>query len=90
MSTRLLADKGYDANSLRDRLEATETEAVIPSTRSRITPIRHDAQAYRDRSLIERAYCHLKDWWPIATRSDKLATNFASSSALATVIVWWT
>ncbi|MFV0515149.1 MAG: transposase [Jhaorihella sp.] len=30
---RLLADKGYDANSLRRRLAATKTEAVIPSTR---------------------------------------------------------
>lgn len=36
---RLLADKGYDANSLRDRLAARQTEAVIPSTRSRKTPI---------------------------------------------------
>ena len=31
---RLLADKGYDANSLRERMAASKTEAVIPSTRS--------------------------------------------------------
>jgi transposase len=88
--TRLLADKGYDANSLRDRLAATRTEAVIPSTRSRKAPIPHDAEAYRDRNLIERAFCRLKDWRRIATRYDKLAINFASAVAIAAIVIWWT
>ena len=88
--TRLLADKSYDAGSLRSRLAATGTEAVIPSTRSRKTPIPHDAEAYRDRNLIERAFCRLKDWRRIATRYDKLAINFASAVAIAAVIIWWT
>ena len=88
--SRLLADKGYDANSLRDRLAATQTEAVIPSTRSRKTAIPHDAEAYRDRNMIERAFCRLKDWRRIATRYDKLAINFASAVAIAAIILWWT
>ena len=87
---RLLADKGYDANSLRDRLAVTRTEAIIPSTRSRKVPIPYDAQAYRDRNLIERAFCRLKDWRRIATRYDKLAINFASAVAIAAIIIWWT
>ena len=89
-SACLLADKGYDANSLRDRLTAAKTEAVIPSTRSRKTPIPYDAEAYRDRNRIERAFCRLKDWRRIATRYDKLAINFASAVAIAAVIIWWT
>lgn len=88
--TRLLADKGYDANSLRKRLAAIKTEAVIPSTRSRKTPIPHDTEAYRDRNLIERAFCRLKDWRRVATRYDKLAINFASAVAIAAIIIWWT
>ena len=88
--TRLVADKGYDANSLRARLAATDTEAVIPSTRSRKIPIPHDAEAYRDRNLIERAFGRLKDWRRIATRYDKLAVNFASAVAIAAIIIWWT
>ena len=88
--SRLLADKGYDANSLRDRLAQTKTEAVIPSTRSRKAPIPYDAEAYRDRNRIERAFGRLKDWRRIATRYDKLARNFASAVALAAVIIWWT
>ena len=43
--TRLLADRGYDANSLRARLANSKTEAVIPSTRSRKRPIPYDATA---------------------------------------------
>lgn len=88
--TRLLADKGYDANSLRQRLAATRTAAVIPSTRSRRRPIPHDAQAYRNRNRIERAFCRLKDWRRIATRYDKLARNFASAVAIAAIVIWWT
>ena len=88
--SRLLADKGYDANSLRNRLVATQTEAVIPSTRSRKSAIPHDAEAYRDRNMIERAFCKLKDWRRIATRYDKLAINFASAVAIAATILWWT
>lgn len=87
---RLLADKGYDANSLRNRLAKSETEAVIPSTRSRKKPIPHNAMAYRNRNRIERAFCRLKDWRRIATRYDKLAQNFASAVAIAAIIIWWT
>ena len=88
--TRLLADKGYDANSLRERLAASKTKAVIPSTRSRKTPIPYDAVAYIARNLIERAFCRLKDWRRIATRYDKLAVNFESTIAIAAIILWWT
>lgn len=87
---RLLADKGYDANSLRERLAASKTEAVIPSTRSRKAPIPYDAGAYIARNLIEKAFCRLKDWRRIATRYDKLATNFESAIAIAAIILWWT
>ncbi|MGR3247834.1 MAG: IS5 family transposase [Paracoccus sp. (in: a-proteobacteria)] len=87
---RLLADKGYDANSLRKRLADSATEAVIPSTRSRKKPIPHDVAAYRARNRIERAFCRLKDWRRIATRYDKLAANFASAVAIAATIIWWT
>ena len=64
----LIADKGYDANSLRDALGAQGTEAVIPPTASRKTAIPYDAIAYRERHMIERAICSLKDNRLLATR----------------------
>lgn len=87
---RLIADKGCDANHLRAALQRQETEAVIPSTRSRKNAIPYDAKACRDRNRIERAFCSLKDFRRIATRYDKLARNFLSAVAIAAAILWWT
>jgi transposase len=39
-------------------------------------------------NLIERMFCCLKHWRRIATRYDKLATNFAAAVAPAAVIIW--
>ena len=88
-SRRLLADRGYDAGSLRRRLAQAQTEAVIPSTRSRKLSIPYNTEACKARNLIERAFCRLKDWRRIATRYDKLAINFASAVAIAATIIWW-
>jgi putative transposase len=33
-------------------------------------------------------FCCLEHWRRIATRYDKLATNFAAAVALAAVIIW--
>ena len=89
-SGRLLADRGYDANSLRSTLGDQGTEAVIPSTRSRKRAIPYDALAYRDRNMIERAFCSLKDYRRIATRYDKLLRNFLAAVEIAAIILWWT
>ncbi len=86
---RLIADRGYDANHLRRDLKAKRTTPVIPGTRSRKRPIRHDRRRYRDRWRIEAAFCRLKDFRRVATRYDKLASNFASAVALAAVIAFW-
>ena len=63
---------------------------MIPNnpTRKRFHPF--DAQAYKKRNLIERMFCRLKDWRRIATRYEKLATNFAAALAIAALIIWWT
>lgn len=75
--------------SLRRSLAASQTEAVIPSTRSRKRPIPHDSVAYRERNRIERAFCALKDWRRVATRYDKLARNFEAAVAIAASVIWW-
>jgi transposase len=82
---RLLADKGYDANSLRQLLEHAGTEAVIPSTTSRTVPIAYDKRAYRQRNRIERMFGRLKDFRRVATRYDKLAANYLAFVKLASI-----
>jgi transposase len=67
---RLLADKAYDADSLRQWLAHRRIKAVIPSSAARRTPYPLDRKAYRRRNVIERLFCKLKNWRRIATRYD--------------------
>ena len=87
--TGLIADRGYDANSLRRLLAERGVEAIIPSTRSRKSAIPYDVLAYRQRNLIERMFGRLKDFRRIATRYDKLAQNYLAAVTLAATVTWW-
>lgn len=86
---RLLADRAYDANSLRDWLAERGVKAVIPPNPTRKHPHRYDAKAYKGRNLIERMFCRLKDFRRIATRYDKRADIYLSAILLAAAITWW-
>jgi transposase len=86
---RLIADKAYDANSLRQLLADQRAKAVIPSTASRNRPIPYSKTAYRQRNLIERMFARLKDFRRVATRYDKLARNFLAGALIAATVIWW-
>lgn len=89
---RLLADKAYDADSLRNWLKQRKVKAVVPSTASRRTPYpldALDAKAYKRRNVIERMFCRLKNWRRIATRYDRQVQNYLSGLALVAIIIAW-
>jgi transposase len=86
---RLLADKAYDADSLRRWLDSRRTEAVIPSTASRTVAYPLNRPAYRRRNVIERLFGRLKNWRRIATRYDRLARNYLAALALVAVVTEW-
>lgn len=86
---RLLADRAYDANHLRRCLAERGAEAVIPSTASRKIPIPYDVQAYRQRNLVERMWARLKHFRRVATRYDKLASNYLSAILIAAICIYW-
>ena len=62
---------------------------VIPGRINRKRKIAYDRTRYRDRHLIENAFCRIKDWRRVATRYDKLARNFLSAVALAILVAFW-
>jgi transposase len=86
---RLLADKAYDTNPFRAVLAERQIEPVIPTIRRRRPLIPYDAKAYRQRNLIKRMFCRLKDFRRLATRYDKLARNFLATAVLAAIVIWW-
>jgi transposase len=86
---RLIADKVYDTNRLRNLLTQLDIEAVIPSIARRKPLIPYDRDVYRQRNSIERMFARLKDFRRIATRYDKLARNFLAGILVAATLLWW-
>ena len=84
----LLADRGYDADAIRQELAKADIEAVIPAKKNRRTPIPHNHQRYRWRNLIERLFNKLKNWRRVATRYDKTAESYLGFVAIASVKLW--
>lgn len=85
---KLLADKGYDSDRFRAQIALAGAEAVIPSLGSRSQAIPYDKHIYKDRNLVERFFCSIKQFRRIATRYEKTATSFAGMLFLAGAMVW--
>ncbi|PYD71535.1 IS5/IS1182 family transposase [Novacetimonas hansenii] len=84
----LLADKGYDADAIREELTKADVEAVIPAKSNRREPIAHDREKYRWRNLVERLFNKLKNWRRIATRYDKTKESYLGFVNLVSVLQW--
>ncbi len=85
----LPADRGYDADWLREALAKRGAAACIPSKNNRKIPILHDKAVYRRRHRIENMFGRLKDWRRIHTRYDRCAHTFMSAICIAAAVVFW-
>jgi transposase len=83
-----LGDKGYDADALIVALEERGITPVIPPKANRKEPRKTDFALYRERNLVERFFCNLKQYRAISTRYDKLANTFLAAVALVCVLFW--
>jgi transposase len=87
---RLLhADKAYDTNALRQQIEASGAAPNIPSKVNRRWKACFSPVLYRGRNAIERMFCRLKDFRRVATRYDRLATNFLAAVCIAATVSYW-
>lgn len=87
---RLIADKAYDAKSLREWLKSRKVIATIPSTATWTVPYKHSQIAYRRRNRIERLFGPLINWLRVATCYDRLSCNYLAAVALVSCVVTWT
>ena len=85
----LLADRGYDADWLRDALADRKIEACIPPKSNRIIQMTHDKMPYRKRHKIEYIFGKMKDWRRICTRYDRCAHTVMSAIAIAAIVIFW-
>lgn len=87
--TIVLADKAYDSDAIRRLIEAQGAVPNIPSKINRRWKSCFSKTLYKGRNAVERMFCRLKDYRRIATRYDKLATNFLGAICLAAAVTWW-
>jgi transposase len=85
---RLLADKAYDSDRIREDLIARGVEPVIPPKSNRKNPPDFDKAAYKLRNRIERFIGRLKNSRAVATRYAKLAESFLGFVQLSTIKLW--
>lgn len=84
----VVADRGYDSNVVLELIARSGALPSIPSCSRRITRRSVDPVIYRQRNLVERFFCKLKQFRRIATRFDKLARNFLAAVLLASTRLW--
>jgi transposase len=82
-NTILLADKAYDADWLRRRVEEAGASPNIPSKSNRKWKACFRATLYRQCNRIERFFNRISHFRRIATRYEKHASNYLAFLKLA-------
>ena len=95
----VIADRAYATGVIREQLRRRHIKAVIPAKSDQIAarlrrgsaggrPNAFDAQAYKDRNLVERSFNKAKQWRGLATRYDKLAITYRAGVTLSAILTW--
>jgi putative transposase len=95
----LTADKAYSAAAHRAHLRSHGIKTVIPERSDQVRhrknrgrsggrPPAFDADAYKNRNVVERGINRVKHWRGIATRYDKHAQNYRGGIVLASAYLW--
>lgn len=87
-ASHVIADRAYDADHFIAAIKAAGATPVIPPRRHRKTQRRYDEALYTERNLVERFFAKLKEFRRVATRYDKLLTNFLGFVMLASICLW--
>ena len=84
----LLADKGYDADFIREDMERRGGVAMIPTKRNRLIQLPVDTAIYALRNMVERCFNKLKNARRLATRYDKTADSYLGFIHIVSIRLW--
>ena len=84
----VIADKGYDADWIRDMIENSACKPQIPPKSNRYDGTVYNKKLYRKRNLIERFFNKLKQFRHIATRYDRSPLNYLAMAKIASTRLW--
>lgn len=85
----VMADRAYDTNAVHEQIQSQGAVPNIQPKRNQLWKCCFSPFLYRGRNAIERMFCRLKDFRRVATRYDKLATNFMAAVQLAAIVSYW-
>ena len=75
----LLADRGYDTNTIIDFARKAGIEICIPPKKNRKEQREYSKDVYKCRHIIENVFRVLKEWRGIATRYAKKTSSFLAA-----------
>jgi len=84
----LIADRGYDSNSIVEQANSQGMQAQIPPRKNRKQPREFDRHLYRQRHLVENAFLQIKQWRGIATRYAKNLSSFLAAAQIRCLALW--
>jgi transposase len=86
MPEKIAGDKGYSATKIRNWIKSKGIGDVIPTRDDEQRREGFNKQAYRDRNIVERCIGWLKECRRVATRYEKLASNFLGMLKIAMIL----
>ncbi|MDR1475700.1 MAG: transposase [Holosporales bacterium] len=80
---KLVADKAYDTNKIREFLKSNNIVACIPNKRNRKIKHDFDRTVYKWRRRVENFFQRIKENRRLSMRDEKLDTTFCGFLAMA-------
>ncbi len=87
---RLIADRGYDSNAVREWLEERGIEPIIPARRNNRKATHQDGRKlrrYKHRWIIERTNAWLQNFRRLAVRYERSVVVFTAMVHLACALI---
>ena len=88
ISTTVIADRGPDANHLRDRITGTGATPRIPPRKTRKVQFDDDAGLDKTRTIVERMFNRLRDWRQLSPRTFRAPETFLAAAHIAAGVIW--
>jgi transposase len=87
---RVIADKAYDSDPLRERLRQRGIELICPHKRNRVRPATQDGRVlrrYQRRWIVERTNAWLGNFRPLVVRYDRSLTIYGAFFHIACFMI---
>jgi transposase len=85
---RVIGDRAYDTNDLRQQLADQGAEAVIPAHPRRTEPVAYDTHWYKERHLVECFINKIKHVRRVFSRFEKLDSRYMGFLQFTSVLIW--